>query len=152
MIVRDLLPTWVPLSIMSTPQPHTGSSPSTAPAGASPATTSPPAPVTTPPATSPPATPPPATPPAGKKGTDKQVAPTRAGMVWVSVCVAVLLAIALIIFLAQNTRTVAVHFLGLSGSTSLALMMLIAAVAGALITVIAGSARIIQLRRRAKSH
>jgi uncharacterized integral membrane protein len=70
-------------------------------------------------------------------------------MVWVSVCVAVLLAIALIIFLAQNTRTVAVHFLGLSGSTSLALMMLIAAVAGALITVIAGSARIIQLRRRA---
>ena len=74
---------------------------------------------------------------------------TRAGMVWVSVCVAVLLAIALIIFLAQNTRTVAVHFLGLSGSTSLALMMLIAAVAGALITVIAGSARIIQLRRRA---
>jgi len=80
---------------------------------------------------------------------DKQVAPTRAGMVWVSVCIAVLLAILLIIFLAQNTRTVAVHFLGLSGSTSLALMLLIAAVAGALITVIAGSARIIQLRRRA---
>jgi uncharacterized integral membrane protein len=80
---------------------------------------------------------------------DKQVAPTRTGMVWVSVCVSVLLAILLIIFLAQNTRTVAVHFLGLSGSTSLALMMLIAAVAGALITVIAGSARIIQLRRRA---
>ena len=80
---------------------------------------------------------------------DKQVAPTRAGMVWVSVCAAVLLAILLIIFLAQNTRTVAVHFLGRSGSTSLALMLLIAAVAGALITVIAGSARIIQLRRRA---
>ena len=91
-------------------------------------------------------------PPAARQSPDKQVAPTRAGMVWVSVCVAVLLAIALIIFLAQNTRTVAVHFLGLSGSTSLALMMLIAAVAGALITVIAGSARIIQLRRRAKSH
>ena len=70
-------------------------------------------------------------------------------MVWVSVCAAVLIAILLIIFLAQNTRTVAVHFLGLSGSTSLALMLLIAAVAGALITVIAGSARIIQLRRRA---
>jgi len=70
-------------------------------------------------------------------------------MVWVSVCVAVLLAILLIIFLAQNTRTVAVHYLGLSGSTSLALMLLIAAVAGALITVIVGSARIIQLRRRA---
>ena len=87
--------------------------------------------------------------PRPRRATDKQVSPTRTGMVWVSVCIAVLLAILLIIFLAQNTRTVAVHFLGLSGSTSLALMLLIAAVAGALITVIAGSARIIQLRRRA---
>jgi uncharacterized integral membrane protein len=100
------------------------------------------------PAAAPPAAATPA-PPAGPQATDKQIAPTRTGMVWVSVCAAVLIAILLIIFLAQNTRTVAVHFLGLSGSTSLALMMLIAAVAGALITVIAGSARIIQLRRRA---
>jgi uncharacterized integral membrane protein len=132
---------------MSTLDPHTGSSPATAgPA----ATTS--APTPAPAATSTPVPEPAAgvaEAPAPRQSSDKQVAPTRAGMVWVSVCVAVLLAIALIIFLAQNTRTVAVHFLGLSGSTSLALMMLIAAVAGALITVIAGSARIIQLRRRA---
>jgi uncharacterized integral membrane protein len=131
---------------MSTPQPQSGP-PSTASAGASPVTTSPPS-TATPPA----ARPGPGTGTGtgtGTQGTGKQVAPTRTGMVWVSVCVSVLLAILLIIFLAQNTRTVAVHFLGLSGSTSLALMMLIAAVAGALITVIAGSARIIQLRRRA---
>src|SRR6476646_10583054 len=136
---------------MSTPQPQPGSSPVSVPssattpassAGSSPATTTPP-PTTQPPATAPG--------PQGSDthGTDKQVSPTRTGMVWVSVCVAVLLAILLIIFLAQNTRTVAVHYLGLSGSTSLALMLLIAAVAGALITVIVGSARIIQLRRRA---
>jgi uncharacterized integral membrane protein len=146
---------------MSTPQPQPGSSsvsagsPATTPAssaGSLPATTTPP-PATVPgpqgtgtPGTGTPGT---GTQGAGTPATDKQISPTRTGMVWVSVCIAVLLAILLIIFLAQNTKTVAVHYLGLSGSTSLALMLLIAAVAGALITVIAGSARIIQLRRRA---
>ena len=101
---------------------------------------------TVPPGTAPQAGGPPAGGPPQQQ--EKPVVPTRTGMVWVSVCAATLLAIALIVFLAQNTKTVRVHFLGLSGSTSLALMMLIAAVAGMLITVIIGSARIIQLRRR----
>jgi uncharacterized integral membrane protein len=131
---------------MTAPEPQNRPISSPAHTGAAPAAAT----STTPPAQAParPAPPTGGRPPAPTTG-DRQVAPTRTGMVWVSVCVSVLLAILLIIFLAQNTRTVAVHFLGLSGSTSLALMMLIAAVAGALITVIAGSARIIQLRRRA---
>ena len=137
---------------MATPEPQSGL-PATTPTGSTPTSSAPTG--STPAPSTPATTPPPATRPAGtapvtgQPGTGKQVAPTRTGMVWVSVCIAVLLAILLIIFLAQNTRTVAVHFLGLSGSTSLALMLLIAAVAGALITVIAGSARIIQPRRRA---
>ena len=53
---------------------------------------------------------------------------------------------ALIIFMIQNTHTVQVTFLGLTGSTSLALMLLIAAVGGILLTLILGSARILQLR------
>lgn len=132
---------------MSAPEPQAGSTPATsAPAPTTPAASprqeaAAPVPTTDRPVTG--------APPAARPGSDKQVAPTRTGMVWVSVCAAVLIAILLIIFLAQNTRTVAVHFLGLSGSTSLALMLLIAAVAGALIAVIVGSARIIQLRRRA---
>lgn len=72
---------------------------------------------------------------------------TRTGTIWVTVCAAALLTVALIIFLVQNTRTVQVHFLGLSGSTSLALMLLIAAVGGVLLTLVIGSIRILQLRR-----
>jgi len=72
---------------------------------------------------------------------------TRTGTIWVTVCAAALLTLALIIFLVQNTRTVRVHFLGLAGSTSLALMLLIAAVGGVLLTLVIGSIRILQLRR-----
>jgi uncharacterized integral membrane protein len=71
---------------------------------------------------------------------------TRTGRVWVGVCVAALITVALIIFMIQNTHTVQVTFLGMTGSTSLALMLLIAAVGGILLTLILGSARILQLR------
>jgi uncharacterized integral membrane protein len=53
----------------------------------------------------------------------------------------------LIIFLVQNTHQVQVDFLGMSTSTSLALMLLIAAVGGILVTVVLGTARIVQLRQ-----
>ena len=71
---------------------------------------------------------------------------TRTGRTWVAVCAAALITVALIIFMLQNTHTVQVNFLGLTGSTSLALMLLIAAVGGILLTLILGSARILQLR------
>ena len=71
---------------------------------------------------------------------------TRTGRIWVGVCAAALITVALIIFMVQNTHTVRVTFLGLTGSTSLALMLLIAAVGGILLTLILGSARILQLR------
>jgi uncharacterized integral membrane protein len=54
--------------------------------------------------------------------------------------------VALIIFMIQNTHTVAVSFLGMTGSTSLALMLLIAVVGG-ILTLLLDSARITQLRR-----
>jgi uncharacterized integral membrane protein len=77
----------------------------------------------------------------------RRVRGTRTGRVWVGVCAAALITVALIIFMVQNTHTVQVTFLGLTGSTSLALMLLIAAVGGILLTLILGSARILQLRR-----
>jgi len=64
----------------------------------------------------------------------------------VALCAAALIAVALIIFMVQNTGTVAVSFLGTTGHTSLGLMLLIAAVGGILLTLILGSARIVQLR------
>jgi uncharacterized integral membrane protein len=75
-----------------------------------------------------------------------QVKGTRTGRVWVAVCAAALITVLLIIFMIQNTHTVRVSFLGMTGSTSLALMLLIAAVGGILATLFVGSVRIIQLR------
>jgi uncharacterized integral membrane protein len=75
-----------------------------------------------------------------------QVHTSRTGRLWVAACVAALITVALIIFMIQNTHTVTVNFLGMTGSTSLALMLLIAAVGGILLTLLLGSARIIQLR------
>jgi len=51
------------------------------------------------------------------------------------------------VFLIQNAHTVQVSFVGLHLHVSLAVAMLIAALAGALITGIVGAARIAQLRR-----
>jgi uncharacterized integral membrane protein len=68
----------------------------------------------------------------------------------VTVCVGALLAVALIVFMVQNTHTVEVEFFGMTGSTSLSLMLLIAAVGGILVTLVLGSARIIQLRHQAR--
>ena len=72
---------------------------------------------------------------------------TRAGAAWISISVAALVATLLIIFLVQNTYRVEVDFLWMSTSTSLALMLLIAAAGAVLVTVILGTARIVQLRR-----
>jgi uncharacterized integral membrane protein len=77
----------------------------------------------------------------------QRVRGTRTGRTWVAVCAAALITVALIIFMMQNTHTVQVNFLGMTGSTSLALMLLIAAIGGILLTLILGSVRILQLRR-----
>lgn len=76
----------------------------------------------------------------------QRVRGTRTSRTWVAVCAAALITIALIIFMLQNTHTVQVNFLGLTGNTSLAVMLLIAAVGGILLTLILGSVRILQLR------
>jgi putative membrane protein len=86
-------------------------------------------------------------PPGSSPAPQKQPRSSRTGRVWVAVCAAALLAVALIVFMLQNTHTVEVNFLGMTGSTSLALMLLIAAVGAVLLTLIVGSVRIVQLRR-----
>lgn len=64
-----------------------------------------------------------------------------------AVAAAGLLTVALIIFLAQNTRSTEISFLWMTANTSLALALLIAAVGATLLTLILGTARITQLRR-----
>jgi uncharacterized integral membrane protein len=118
---------------MSLSQPNTTPAPEAAPVDAAPA------PASEAPVGQGNAAPPPTQPGPRVRG-------TRTGRVWVGVCAAALIVVALIIFMVQNTHKVQVTFLGMSSSTSLALMLLIAAVGGILLTLILGSARILQLR------
>jgi putative membrane protein len=76
--------------------------------------------------------------------------PTRIGNLHVGLIVAALALVLLVIFLVQNARTVNVSFLGAHLRVSLAVAMLIASVAGAVIMGAAGTARIGQMRRRAR--
>ncbi len=54
--------------------------------------------------------------------------------------------ILLVVFIAQNSRQVTIHFVGLHGHFSLAIALLVALVGGVLLVAIPGSARILQLR------
>ena len=63
---------------------------------------------------------------------------------------ATVLLVLLIIFIAENSRSVTISFLGAHGHISLALALLIAAVVGVAVTLLAGTARILQLRREVR--
>jgi len=71
---------------------------------------------------------------------------TRTSSTWVALAVAIIFLILLIIFIAQNDRKVQLHYLGASGQISEALALLAAAVAGALVVLLVGVGRIVQLR------
>ena len=62
-------------------------------------------------------------------------------------CISVLVLIALIIFIAQNSGSVRVSFVSLHGRFPLAVSLLAAAAAGCVVTLILGTTRILQLRR-----
>jgi uncharacterized integral membrane protein len=56
----------------------------------------------------------------------------------------------LVIFIAQNTQSVQVSFLGWNGRAPLAVALLIASVVGIVLAAVAGTLRIVQLRRRVR--
>jgi uncharacterized integral membrane protein len=63
---------------------------------------------------------------------------------------AIVLLILLLIFILQNTASVKINFLGAHGHLPFGVALLAAAVAGGLIVLIVGAARIAQLRLRAR--
>ena len=75
---------------------------------------------------------------------------SRTGRAWLGVVALAVVLVLLIIFIAQNTRSVTVSVLGWEGSTSLAVALLVAAVAGLFLAAVAGSLRILQLRTRVR--
>ena len=99
--------------------------------------------------------PPPTTAPnkdAATKPSEPPVKFTRAGAVWTALTIGFLILIVLLIFITQNTTSADFAFLGWRWSLPLGVAILLAAVAGGLITVLVGTARIYQLRRAAKKH
>ncbi|TFV56705.1 DUF1049 domain-containing protein [Mycobacterium sp. PS03-16] len=82
----------------------------------------------------------------------KEVKFTRAGALWTSVIAGFLILIILLVFIAQNTESAQFAFLGWQWSLPLGVAILLAAVCGGLIAVLAGAARIFQLRRAAKKN
>jgi uncharacterized integral membrane protein len=71
---------------------------------------------------------------------------SRSGAVYVGLVITALLLILLLVFIGQNSRSVTIHFLGLRGHISLAIALLLSAVAGVLLAAIPASVRILQLR------
>jgi uncharacterized integral membrane protein len=77
---------------------------------------------------------------------------TRTASVWTSLTAGFLILIVLLIFIAQNTASTQFAFLNLRWTLPLGVAILLASVCGGLITVLAGTARIYQLRRAAKKN
>lgn len=77
---------------------------------------------------------------------------TRTGRVWAALVPALVFLILLIVFIAENGQRVKVKFLGATGHISLALALLISAVSGAVLVLLIGTARILQLRLAAWRH
>ncbi|HEX2903562.1 MAG TPA: lipopolysaccharide assembly protein LapA domain-containing protein [Jatrophihabitans sp.] len=72
---------------------------------------------------------------------------TRTSGVWIGLIATAVFLVLLIVFIAQNSRSVSIHFLGWHGRFSLALTILLSAVIGILLVAIPGTVRILQLRR-----
>jgi uncharacterized integral membrane protein len=73
---------------------------------------------------------------------------TRSSAAWVATVVAVIFGVALVDFIAQNTRHVQIEFFGASGRVPVAVALLVAALLGAIVVVAAGVVRVTQLRLR----
>ena len=75
---------------------------------------------------------------------------TRAARAWVGIVLGVVLLALLLVFIFQNLHHTTIHFFTASGSLPVALVLLIAALAGAGLVLLVGSVRIVQLRRKVR--
>jgi uncharacterized integral membrane protein len=77
---------------------------------------------------------------------------TRAGGVWVALAVSAVVLILLLIFILENLKRANISLFGAHLTLPIGVALLLAAAAGALIVVIPGTARIVQLRMTARRH
>lgn len=77
---------------------------------------------------------------------------TRVGGVWVTLAVSAVILILLLVFILENLKRADVSLFGAHADLPLGVALLLSAVAGAIIVIIPGTGRIVQLRRIAHRH
>ena len=77
---------------------------------------------------------------------------TRAAALWSALIVGFVILILLLVFIMQNTDSTTIHLFGWAWNLPVGVAILFAAVCGGLLTVAAGTVRIVQLRRAAKKN
>ncbi len=88
----------------------------------------------------------------GPQVPDHVIKHTRISGLWVAVAFFAVVLLLLLIFILQNGRTVDIAYFGAHGHLPLGVALLLAAVCGALLVVLAGVARMAQLRATARRH
>jgi uncharacterized integral membrane protein len=119
-----------PQSAPAGPQSAPGAQPSAGPAGTQPA----------------------APPPSQQALPHHKIRRTRISGLWISVAFFAVVLLLLLIFILQNGTKVDVSYMGAHGHLPLGVALLFAAVCGVLLVVLAGAARISQLRATARRH
>ena len=111
-----------------------------------------PEPQTPPQQPGPAAVPEPAAPPPSHPLPPHRIKRTRTGGIWVAVGFFAVILLLLLIFILQNGQKVDISYMGMHGHLPLGVALLLAAVCGVLLVVLAGTARIGQLRATARRH
>ena len=93
-----------------------------------------------------------AAPPPSQPLPQHRIKRTRTGGIWVAVGFFAVILLLLLIFILQNGQKVDISYLGMHGHLPLGVALLLAAVCGVLLVVLAGTARIGQLRATARRH
>lgn len=75
---------------------------------------------------------------------------TRAGALWTALAGGFVVLILLLVFVMQNTDTTTIYMFGWAWQLPVGVALLLAAIAGGLLTFLVGTVRILQLRRAAK--
>jgi uncharacterized integral membrane protein len=81
-----------------------------------------------------------------------EVPSTRTGAAFKSLIAGAIVLILLLVFILENTKSVRIAYFGAGFHISLGIALLLAAIGGALLAGIIGTARILQLRRHVRRH
>jgi uncharacterized integral membrane protein len=77
---------------------------------------------------------------------------TRIGGLWVGLALSAIVLLLLLVFILENQQKASISYFGAHGHLPQGVALLLAAVAGALLVIVPGTGRIIQLRRVARRH